>query len=255
MDHARICVSSWSFHTLFEAPARSMDALDFPEMIADRFHVHNLEIIHPHFASAEPTYLRDFQDRLKKAQSRLVNIPMDFDELWGHPALSSTIAAERERAISLYKQGIDLAAALRCPMARCDPGIVNLDDPSITIDAYRILTDYGKAKGVEIVVENHGGIAQHPDVLLRLLQATGAGALPDIGNFPNEETRERALRLLFPLAYGVCHAKLGAGFDLAKYVRMANALGFHGVYSIEAGGPGDPYQAVQEMLDVLLQAD
>ena len=50
MSLERVCVSSWSFHTSFERDAGNpakvlMDVLDFPEMVADRYDVHNLEIV------------------------------------------------------------------------------------------------------------------------------------------------------------------------------------------------------------------
>jgi sugar phosphate isomerase/epimerase len=228
-----------------------MEALDFPEMVADRYHVHNVEIVYPHFASSEPSYISEFQNRLKKAHSRLVNVPVDYEELWEKPALSSPDAKQREHAISLYRKGIDLAAALGSPTARCDPGTVNLDDPSVTIGSYKTLVAYGKSKGVGIVVENHGAISRHPEVLARILLASGAGALPDIGNFPDEETRERGLRLMYPLATGISHAKLGPGFDLAKCLQIAKGAGFKGVFSIEALGRGDSYEAVQQILDAL----
>src|SRR5204862_2168863 len=105
----RICVSTWSFHNLFPltrdekaAPltGKPLDIIDFPEMIADRYSVHNLEIVAPHFASTEPSYMRDFNRRLERAHSRLINIPVDIDELWDQPALSGT-DQQRERAISL----------------------------------------------------------------------------------------------------------------------------------------------------------
>lgn len=254
---ARICVSSWSFHTLFEqnastAQGKRLDALDFPEMIADRYRVHNLEIVFPHFASSEPSYVNEFKNRLKKTQSRLVNVPIDYDELWEKPALSAPDPKEREHAISLYMKGIDLAAALGSRTARCDPGTVNLDDPSVTIASYKTLVSYGKSKGVGIIVENHGGISQHPEVLVKILRASGAGALPDIGNFPNDETRERGLRLIFPLASSICHAKTMRGtMTIAQCVQLSKELGFKGVYSIEAGGRGDLYQAVQQVLEEL----
>jgi hypothetical protein len=57
----RLCVSSWTFHTLIERPdpstGKRMEALEFPEMIADRFHVHNVEMVFPHLSSNEPSYL------------------------------------------------------------------------------------------------------------------------------------------------------------------------------------------------------
>jgi len=247
----RICVSTWSFHTLFEQPG-VIDALDFPEMVADRYGVHNVEIVYPHFASTEPSYVGEFKNRLERAHSRVVNIPVDYAELWEKAALSSADPEERQHAISLYRKGIDLASAVGSPAARCDPGRVNLDDPSLTIDSYQTLVAYGQSKGVGIVlVENHGSISRHPEVLAKILDASGAGALPDIGNFPDDQTRERGLRLLYPLAKGISHAKLAPDFDLAKYVRIAQDAGFKGVFSIEAGGSGDPYEAVQEILDAL----
>lgn len=249
----RICVSTWSFHTLFEQPG-TIDALDFPEMVADRYGVHNVEIVYPHLASTEPSYLGEFNNRLRKAHSRVVNIPIDFAELWEKPSISSPDPQERQHAIALYKKGIDLAAAVGSPNGRCDPGRVNLDDPSITIESYRTLVEYGKPKGVTIVVENHGSISRHPEVLEKILVASGAGALPDIGNFPDEETRERGLRLMYPLARSISHAKLASHFDLAKYVQIAKEAGFEGVFSIEAGGHGDPYEAVQRILEALVAA-
>jgi len=250
----RICVSTWSFHTLFEQPGKQIDALDFPEMVADRYRVHNVEIVYPHFASTEPSYVDEFKDRLRKARSRLVNIPIDYVELWEKPALSSPDPEEREHAISLYKKGIDLAAAVGSSAARCDPGRVNLDDPSVTIDSYKTLVAYANSKGVGILVENHGSISRHPEVIAQILRASGAGALPDIGNFPDEETRERGLRLLYPLAKSISHAKLAPYFDLAKCAQIAKDAGFHGVFSIEAGGQGDPYEAVQRILDAHVKA-
>src|SRR5260221_4729420 len=77
---SRVCVSSWSFHTLFETdrnnPAKVlMDVRDFPEMIADRYHVHNVDIILTHLLDAGPALVRDFKARLQTARSRLVNMP------------------------------------------------------------------------------------------------------------------------------------------------------------------------------------
>jgi hypothetical protein len=98
----RIGMSTWSFHTLFPndsaKPAKPLDLLEFPEMIADRYRVHNLEVIAPHFASTESSYFREFQARLKRAHSRLVNIPIDIAELWEKPALSATDPKVREHA-------------------------------------------------------------------------------------------------------------------------------------------------------------
>jgi len=249
----RISVSTWSFHALFEAPRQPLEALDFPQMIADRYHVHNVEIVFPHLSSTDSAYLNEFKNRLKKAHSRIVHIPIDYKELWEQPALSSPDINEREHAISLYKSGIDVASSLGCPAVRCDPGRVNLENPAITIDSYRALVAYAASKSVEIIVENHGSISQHPEVLVTILEASGAGALPDIGNWPDDATRERGLRLLYPLAKGISHAKLDTRFDLGKYLRIAAEAGYQGLFSVEATTGDDPYEAVRQIAEALQQ--
>src|SRR5829696_6534746 len=254
----RVAVSSWSFHTAFE-PDRNdpdkqlMDVRDFPEMIADRYDVHNVEIILPHFAGAEPSLVRDFKARLDKAHSRLVNMPLDYGELWNTAAISSTDAREREHALDLYRRGIDAAAALGSPSVRCDPGVVNLQDPALTIDAYRQLAAHAAAKGIALVVENHGDIARDPETLVAILQAAGIRALPDFGNFPDQETRERGLRLLFAIAGNVAHAKLREGQDFGRCMQIAKEARFPGVFSIEAAGREDPFLEVQTIVDALIQ--
>lgn len=177
----RVGVSTWSFHTFFERdrsdPTRKpMDVRDFPEMIADKYHVHNVEIVLPHFGTVEPSLVRDFKSRLEKAHSKLVHMPLDYGELWNKAAISSPDRSERDAAIALYKKGIDAAAVLGCPLVRCDPGKVNLDDPSLTIDSYKLLAAYAGARGIEVVVENHGNIAKNPETLVTILRSAGVGS-------------------------------------------------------------------------------
>jgi sugar phosphate isomerase/epimerase len=253
----RVGVSTWSFHTFFERDSKDpakvlMDVLDFPEMIADRYHVHAIEIVLPHFADPPPARIAEFKKRLARARSRVVNMPLDFGVLWNKPAISSTDSAERDAALGMYRGGIDIAQQIGSPTVRCDPGVVNLDDPSLTIDAYKQLAAYAGARGIKVVVENHGPIAKDPEALVEILKAAGVGSLPDFGNFPDEDTRERGLRALFPLAGDLAHAKLREGQDFGRCVRIANESGFAGVFSIEASGKGDPYTEVQTIADALV---
>jgi hypothetical protein len=238
MTRDRICVSTWAFHTQFENG--EIRLLDFPVMIADRYGVHNLEIVAPHFGDTDPAEL---QKRLDRTKSRMVNIPVDIKELWETPSLSSPDIRVRSRAVSLYSEWIDRAGALRVPSVRCDPGLLNLDDLRPTIGSYQELVQYGAARGVEVSVENHGTASRYPEQLAEVLRRSGAAALPDFGNFPDDATRERGLRLLFPLAKSICHAKLGPW--LGQCIGIAESSGFRGVYSIESAD-------VQAVVDALL---
>ena len=270
---ARIAVSSYCFYNFFPstrdrdaAPieGKPLELLDFPEMVADRYHIHNLEIVKGHFASREPSYLREVNARLKKAHSRIVNIPVDVGELWNQPGLSAADTKTRERAISLYQPWFDVAQAVGARSVRCDPGKINTADLAPTIASYQALGAYAQSKNLYVIIENHFGVgSEHPEELVRILKAAGGqvAALPDFGNFPDQPTRERGLKLLFPLARTICHARDtegdGAGglvhFDLGQCVRISKEAGYQGIYSVEAEAKGDVYANVQHVYDELMK--
>ena len=269
----RISISTWSLHNYFQATRENdftlagdmLALLEFPEMIADRYKVHNLEFCAPHFASTEKAYLAEIKTRLRRAYSVLVNIPVDIQELWTGGGLSDPDQHVREAAVNGAKNWIDIALAVGCKSVRCDPGKMNPEDLSPTVESYKRLAAYGRPKGVHVIIENHGGVgSEHPEELVELFKQAGTdavGALPDFGNFPDEDTREKGLALLFHYAHVVCHAKGldfdSAGketkFDFPKCIEISKRAGFKGIYSIEYEGPGDPYTGVQKTLDELLQ--
>ena len=239
--------------------------LDFPEMIADRYKIHHLELAAPHFGSTSPTYLQELRMRLIRAHSQLVNIAVDIEELRTGGGLSDPEEAVRDRAVEASKAWIDIAAKLRARSVRCDPGKLNPQNLQPTIDSYQVLAAYGGRKGVRVMIENHGGAGlEHPVKLVDLIKrvkSPSLGALPDFGNFLDEKTRERGLALLFPYALTVCHATglefdtqgNEAKFDFTACVTIAKRANFRGTYSVEYEGLGDPYQGVHSVVDELLR--
>jgi sugar phosphate isomerase/epimerase len=192
-------------------------------------------------------------------------MPVDIDELWTGGGLSDPDKAVRDAAVEGSRKWIDVAAAIGSKSVRCDPGKIDPEDFSTTIDSYKRLAAYARPKGVHVIIENHGGVgSEHPEELVRLFNQAGTdvvGALPDFGNFPDETTREKGLALLFPYAHVVCHAKGlefdSAGnetkFDFPKCIEISKKATFTGIYSIEYEGPGDTYEGVQKTLDELLK--
>lgn len=269
----RISISTWSLHNYFQTtreedfklPGSMLALLDFPEMIAAKYNIHNLEFCAPHFASTDKAYLQELKNRLMKAHSHLVNIPVDIPELWKDGGLSDPKKEVRDAGVNAAKTWIDVAATLGAKSVRCDPGKMNPEDLSPTAESYKRLGTYARTKGIKVIIENHGGVgSEHPEELVRLFKLAGSnlvGALPDFGNFPDEATREKGLEILFPYAPVVSHAK-GLAFDSAgketkydfpKCIAISKKAGFKGIYSIEYEGPGDPYDGVQKTLDELLK--
>jgi hypothetical protein len=123
------------------------------------------------------------------------------------------------RAIELTKQWIDRAALIECPSVMINQGMMLSEDLGAVIGALKTLSAYGKSKKVAVIMENRGRTP--PETLAKVIQSSGTYANPDIGNFPDEETRERGLRLLNPLSITVSHVKRNpARFDFAKAIRI-----------------------------------
>jgi sugar phosphate isomerase/epimerase len=268
----RIGISSWSFHNFFSTTldeklpklTKSWDLRDFPAVIADRYHVHQLEMVAPHFESTKLSYVREVKSRLDRAHSHLVNIPVDIHELGVKGGLSDPDPKIRETAISACTKWIDIAQELGAKSVRCDPGEMNRADLSNTISSYKKLAAYAGSKNLYVIIENHGGVgSEHPEDLVKVFQAVGehCGALPDMGNFPDEATRQRGLPLLYPYAPTVSHAKglefdehgIERAFDFPRAMQAAKKAGFKGVFSVEYEGAGDAYIGVQNVVNELVR--
>ncbi len=269
----RVAISTWTFHNYFAStrepdfklPGDMLKLPDFPKMIAGRYKVHNLEICAPHFESAEIGYLKELKARLGEAGSSVVNMPVDIPELWEKGGLSDPDKKVRDSGVQGAQKWIDVAKEIGCKSVRCDPGKMDPKNLAPTIDSYKRLSEYGRSKGVHVIIENHGGLgSEHPEELVALFRGVGGdtiGALPDFANFPNETVRTQGLELLLPYARVVCHAKgleFDAGgnetkFNFPKCIEISKKAGFKGVYSIEFEGPGDPYAGCQKVLNNLLK--
>src|SRR5208283_758931 len=132
----RISISTWSLHNYFQStrekeftlPGNMLALLDFPEMIADRYKVHNLEFCAPHFTSTEKAYLQELKSRLVRAHSQVVNMPVDIKELWTGGGLSDPDKEVRDAAVEGAKKWIDVALAVGSKSVRSDPGKIDPED-------------------------------------------------------------------------------------------------------------------------------
>src|ERR1041384_8020116 len=80
----RIAIMSLCFNPVIKSaahpddPKRTLDILDFPDMIAERYGVHHVELQHSHFSSTESAYLEEYRGRLKRAKSQMNQINVEF---------------------------------------------------------------------------------------------------------------------------------------------------------------------------------
>jgi len=268
----RIGVCSWSLHGYFPKtrpkdfkwPGKMLDLRECPELMADKYHVHNLELCSTHFESTDPSYLKDLKAAIQKTHSRVTNMPVDYPADWQGTGLCNPDEKQWQWEIAERKKWIDIAAELGAQSIRPNPGGTDkMADFSRPIAAYKALGEYGRSKGVKVLIENHGNVAAKAENIVAICKGAGAewvGTTPDFGNFP-EAARYQGLELMFPLATVVCHARGIAfdasgdetGFDFRRCLKIAQASGFKGVYSIEVASQGDPYEGIQKVYDELVK--
>jgi hypothetical protein len=231
----------------------TLDIMDFPAMLAERYAIHNVEVEDRHFLSLEPAYYEKFHARLQKAKSRMINIDVELDNV-GYRGTISPCSPDpqiRAHAIELTKQWIDRAALIECPSVMPNQGRAWGDNLTPIIDALKLLRDYGASKNVAIIMEERGSIPI--DTLVKVIRESGIHTNPDMGNWKDEESMERGLRLMYPLALTVSHVKWNPNrFSLSTAVGISKQMSFKGIYSLETGGP-EPYAMQQTLLDKLME--
>src|SRR3954451_1925602 len=258
----RIAIMTLSFNSVLKSaahpddPKRTLDILDAPQMIADRYGVHHVEFQHTHFASTEPSYLKEVRDRLRKAKSSMNQICLEFGPL----NISTPDPVLRIETIDLTKRWIDHAVAVGCPRVMLNHGTLAPEVRQNAIAALKSIGEYGKKKKVFVTLESRGHVVSptNPswEVVVEVIKAAGIHANPDTGNFPDEEARHAGLRAMYPLSCGSSHAHYDPQrYSEADAIAISKEMGYKGLYSIEGSainGP-DPYVAVQTIIDELLK--
>jgi sugar phosphate isomerase/epimerase len=260
----RVAIMSRSFNPALKSsahpddPKRTLDILDFPDMVAERYGVHHVEFQHSDFVSTENDYLEEFRGRVERAKSLINQVNVEF----GAMNISTPDPVVRLEAIDLIKKWVDHAATLGSPRVMLNQGGLEPEVRSAAIESLKTISHYAKTKNVLITLENRddggkGDVARATwEVTVEVIKAAGIWANPDVGNFPNNEARAAGLRAMYPLSSGSSHCHYNPEkYSEAAAIKISKEVGYKGLYSIEAEGSNgpDPYVSVQTILDELLR--
>jgi sugar phosphate isomerase/epimerase len=165
-------------------------------------------------------------------------------------------AWKREACRKLAKRWIDAASRLGARQVRIDPGQwheyeVPDEVMAILVEGYRDLVAYGRERQVEVLVENHWGCSNHPDVLERLLgEVEGLGMLFDSNNWARGQQAHGWKRCArYARATHIkCLHWADDGEELTQHVGHAVQLlqraGYQGLWGIESS-PADGTDEVE----------
>jgi hypothetical protein len=234
---AGVTTSCFSGHLAAEATAGKFTLLELPRIMRDELDMRIIDLNTSTLASHEPEYLDRCRDAAERAGCVFTNLKMNQRGL----DMSSSEDAKRDAAMRQYKQSIDAAARLGCRWARPLPLAERPDMPR-HVAAYRELADYGRQRGVQILVENYGWMDADPNSVVELVRAVdrNIAACPDTGNWSTNDVRYAGLAKTFPLAV-TCDFKareLGPQgehplYDLRRCFDIGWQSGFRGPWCLE----------------------
>jgi len=238
----RISLAQWSFHKALRAG--TMDHLDFAKVARTRFGIDAIEFVNTFFKTraTDPAYLAEMNRRAKDSGITHHLIMCDAEGRLGDPD-----PAARGRAIENHHKWVDAAKTLGCITIRVNAESEGAPDEQqkLCADGLHRLTEYGAAQDINVIVENHGGLASHGDWmagLMRLVNHPRCGTLPDFGNF-YEYDRYQGVTDMMPFAKAVSAKSYDfdqrgeeTTIDYRRMLRIVTGAGFHSWIGIEYEG-------------------
>jgi sugar phosphate isomerase/epimerase len=178
----KLSLAQWSLHRTLQA--KELDNLEFPAK-AKEMGFEGVEWV-AHFFTDKATdkdYLQKMKDATDAAGVKNLLIMVD-----GKGDLASEDKAERDKAIETHKDWVDAAKFLGCHSIRVN--LFGSKDPLkwqvAAVDGLGRLAKYGASQGINVIVENHGGLSSDSEKLVEVMKKISmpnCGTLPDFGNF------------------------------------------------------------------------
>ncbi|MEX2247405.1 MAG: sugar phosphate isomerase/epimerase family protein [Dehalococcoidia bacterium] len=235
-----ISLAAWSVHRTFFA--REIDQLGMVDLCRE-LGLGGLELVNTFFPSPQYAYLKQLLQRAEERDVRILLIMCD-----GEGSMSGPERDRRMLAAKNHYKWVDIAAVLGCHSIRCNTGAQIGDDGALErcAESFRVLVEYADAAGINVLVENHGGLSSNPDWLVslkKLVDSPRFGTLPDFGNFPDELDRYEAIAKLMPYAKAVsakCYDFDASGaettIDFGRVMGIVTSNGYNGYVGIEYEG-------------------
>ncbi len=200
-----------------------------------------------HISNNAPRNLADLDEELRREGIRVAKTWMDGAKQIG--AISMRVNTGGPRIIPIssiqggYPQNQDIVPYLKN-----------------AIESFKELADYGEKTGVKITIENHWGLAAHPQNIIIILNEVNSPyceASPDYCNWEHEYMLYHGLEMLVPKATSMVHAKRWTRFpdvDIARCTQILNKYNYNGYISTEYEGGGNPVEGTLKLLEDVVYA-
>ncbi|MGH7291768.1 MAG: sugar phosphate isomerase/epimerase family protein, partial [Myxococcota bacterium] len=166
----------------------------------------------------------------------------------GEGALGDADEKKRMTAVDNHRKWLDAAKQLGCHSIRVNAQSAGTfeEQQQRAADGLRKLCEIGDTYGLNVIVENHGGLSSHGDWLagvMKLVNHKRVGTLPDFGNF-YEYDRYKGVQDMMPFARGVSAKShdfddaIGEEkqIDYRKMMKVVLDANYHGRLGVEYEG-------------------
>lgn len=242
----RISLAQWSLHRTIRAG--DLDHLDFAAVARREFGIEAIEYVNSFFKdkATDAAYLAEMNRRASGEGVAQHLIMCDGEGRIGDPD-----PARRTEAVENHRKWLDAARTLGCVTIRVNAASEGSFDEQqkLAADGLARLTGLADTLGLNIVVENHGGLSSDGRWLAGVMRMVGhprCGTLPDFGNF-YEYDRYQGVADLMPFAKAVSaksHDFDADGNETTKdYRRLMKTVvdaGYHSWVGIEYEGTRIP---------------
>lgn len=198
----KISLAQWSFHRALQS--KQMDHLDFARVARKDFGIEAIEYVNQFFMdkAKDQGYLAEMNRRASGEGVYQHLIMCDGEGRLGDPD-----EAKRREAVENHYKWVDAARTLGCITIRVNAASDGSfeEQQKLAADGLRRLCEYADKTGINVIVENHGGLSSHGDWLvgvMKLVDHPRCGTLPDFGNF-SEYDRYQGVKEMMPFAKAV----------------------------------------------------
>ncbi len=256
----RMSLAEWSLHrTLFSG---KLNHLDFAKVARAEFHLDAVEYVNQFFKdkAGDAAYLAEMRKRADDLGVRSLLIMIDGEGQLGDPDES-----QRRQAVENHHRWLEAAKALGCHSIRVNAHSRGSfeEQQKLVADGLRRLCELAAPLGLNVIVENHGGLSSNGKWLagvIRMVDLPNCGTLPDFGNFGDYD-RYLGVQELMPFAKGVSaksHDFDEQGNEVhTDYFRMMKIVldaGYRGYVGIEyEGSKLDEYAGIRATKALLLR--
>jgi len=243
----QISLAEWSLHRTIRS--KKIDHLDFFDITKNKFGLSAVEYVNVFFfdKANDSGYLNEMKIRADDLGIKSLLIMCDSEGDLGDPD-----PKQRTKAIENHYKWVDAAKFLGCHSIRVNARSTGSYDEQMKLatDGLQRLTKFAKDLGINIIVENHGGLSSNGTWLSKVIQDIDhpmCGTLPDFGNFKIEDNtwydRYKGISELMPFAKGVSaksnsfdHKGNETQTDYYKMIKIVLDSGYDGYIGIEYEG-------------------